>query len=285
MPKKKVIVTGANGFIGKSVVQELSNRGFEVIPLVRTKIGLKGEIAIDFCNRAFCELIYSLPEADAVVHLGAKIGWPNTSKSELLLPNVVASAVLANWAYGHGAYFIFASAAIVCGAKNPMISLTSTINSDTDYGYSKFIAEEVIKMSGVRAAILRIAGVFGLDGPEHLGLNRAITGAMNGKVPVINGTGEIKRNYIYVKDLSSLIAVCLEKEIEGTYFVASQVCNSIKEMMETICRIILPGQEPEYRQGGIAQDQIIKPSLVFNQEHTFKDAIKDIVTDAKRSQL
>jgi nucleoside-diphosphate-sugar epimerase len=284
MRKKKVMITGANGFIGKEVVHELSGRGFEVVPLVRTKAGLNGEIAIDFCDRGFYDLIYSLPKVDAVVHLGAKIGWSGAGKSELLLPNVITSAVLANWAHSHGAYFIFASAAIVCGVRNPAISLASIPNPDTDYGYSKFIAEEVIKMSGVRAAILRIAGVFGLNGPEHLGLNRAITGALNGKVPVIKGTGQIKRNYIYVKDLSRLIVMCLEKEIEGTHFVAGQI-YSIEEMMMVICRIILPGQKPEYHEGEVGQDQIVETSLISNEEHAFENAIRDIVTDAKRSQL
>jgi nucleoside-diphosphate-sugar epimerase len=280
---KKVLVTGAGGFIGRALIKELADHDFEVIPVVRKNAGLKGEIRIDFCNRDFYNLIYALPKVDAIVHLGAKIGWDGARRSELFLPNVVATAALADWASSNGIYFVFASAAIVCGAKNPLISLSSVPNPDTDYGYSKFVAEEAIKMSEAKFLILRIAGVFGKDGPNHLGLNRAIAEALQGKVPVVNGDGKLKRNYMYVKDLAALIVMCIEKEIQGTHLAASRSIISIGDMMESICRIILPGNKPEYREGISGQNQIVEPALVFPNEHSFEDAIKDIVIDAKNT--
>ncbi len=280
---KKVIVTGANGFIGKAVVRELNYRGLEVIPLVRTKTGLNGEIAIDFCDQNFYNAVYSLPKVDAIVHLGAKIGWTGETIQELFMPNVVATAVLADWAGRNGIYFIFASAAIVCGAKNHLISTTSMPSPDTDYGYSKFMAEEMVKMSGAKYAILRIGGVFGKDGPKHLGLNRAISEALDGKAPVVNGDGKIKRNYIFVKDLAAFIAICLEQEMEGTHFVASRNSNTIGGMVETICRLILGGKNPEYCESPCGQDQVVEPTPALTDEHSFEDAIKEIIKDEKRA--
>ena len=54
------------------------------------------------------------------------------------------------------------------------ITQDSSVNADTPYGKSKWLAEELIRMSGVNHCILRIGGVFGLNGPMHLGLNRTI---------------------------------------------------------------------------------------------------------------
>ena len=281
--RKKVIVTGASGFIGKAVVGEFNRRGFEIVPLVRTKKGLSGEIAIDFCGQDFYNAVYSLPKVDAIVHLGAKIGWTGETVRELYMPNVVATAVLANWASRNGAHFIFASAAVVCGAKNRLISTKSMPNPDTDYGYSKFMAEEMIKMSGAKYAILRIGGVFGKDGPKHLGLNRAISEALDGKVPVVNSDGRIKRNYIFVKDLAAFIASCLEQEIEGTHLVASRNSDTIRSMIETICRLILVGKKPEYFENPSGQDQEVVPTSALTEEHSFEDAIKEIIKDEERA--
>ncbi len=192
---KKVLVAGASGFIGKAVVRELTDRDFEVVPIVKAASRGRNEIVIDFCERSFYNAIYSLPKVDAIVHLGAKIGWDGATRSELFMPNVVATAVLADWARRNGTYFIFASMATVCGTKNPLISATSMPSPDTDHGYSKFIAEEAVKMAGAKCAILRIGGVFGKDGPKHLGLNRAISEAFDGKVTVITSDGKIKRGF------------------------------------------------------------------------------------------
>lgn len=47
----------------------------------------------------------------------------------------------------------------------------------------------MIKMSDVSHAILRIGGVFGKDGPHHLGLNKSIDNAFKGITPIVYGGG------------------------------------------------------------------------------------------------
>ena len=166
MFKRKILITGASGFIGVALRKMLINTDWEMYFLARQHIGFANETIVDFCDPDFCRVIKTLPKIDVVVHLGAKIGWDGSSRESLFKPNVLATAKLVNWAKDIGAYFVFASAAIVCGVKNTHITFDSEPNPDTDYGYSKFLAEEIIKMSGVKHSILRISGVFGKDGPE-----------------------------------------------------------------------------------------------------------------------
>jgi len=279
--RERVLITGANGFIGRTFLKRLADTKWEVISLKRKSSKLKNEVVLDFCDEDFYVKLDSLPKVDAVIHLGAKIGWDGSSRSDLFVPNVLAAAELARWSNKIGAYLIFASASIICGLSNPYIESDSKPKFDSDYGYSKWLAEELIKMSGVEHAIMRICGVFGKNGPKHLSLNRSIDNALNGIRPIQYGAGNQKRNYIYVEDLAGILLYCLENRIKGTHLVAGSNINTISEMLETICHILLPGKKPEYKAGGNSHDQIIEHSQALLKGRSFEDAICDLKKDAE----
>jgi len=133
-----------------------------------------------------------------------------------------------------------------------------------------------VKMSGIKYAILRISGVFGKNGPAHLGINRAIDDALCKIIPIQYGGGEIKRNYIYVKELCSIIKFCIENNILGTHLVAGSSINTISEMLQIICNVFLPGKKPQCHEGRNGYDQIVEVSSIFNRSCSFEDSIKDI---------
>lgn len=279
---KRILITGASGFIGGTLMKMLADTDSEMFFLVRQRAGLKNEIIADFCDPDFYKVVNALPKVDVLIHLGAKIGWDGSSRESLFKPNVLATAELVNWAKSIGAYFVFASAAIVCGVKNTHITFGSAPNPDTDYGYSKWLAEEIILMSGVKHAILRISGVFGKDGPSHLGINKAINGAMNGITPVQYGSGKMKRNYIYVEDLCKIIIYCIENQISGIHLVAGSSVNTISEMLEIICSILLPDRIPERLKGEKVINQTVEHSSCLPKGRSFRDAIKDIKRNMER---
>jgi len=273
---KSILITGANGFVGSFLLEILSDTDWEIIPFVQIDTGLENEIIMDFCDPDFCKVINTLLKVDKIVHLGARIVLDNSPKSALFVPNVLATAELANWACKIGAHFIFASSAIVCGINTSHITSATPQNPDTNYGYSKWLAEEIIRMSGVKHTILRIAGIFGNNGPSHLGINRAIADALSGIVPLQYGDGKIRRNYIYVKDLGNIIKFCIENEVEGTHLVGGSSINTISEMLQIICDIFLPGKKPKYIEGKKNHDQIIEHSKHLPEGHSFEDAVRDI---------
>ena len=274
--KKSVLITGANGFVGRNLLIGLEGTDWNIVHLLHRKMGLTNEIVLDFCSEDFNTLLNTLPKVDVVVHLGAKIGWDGSSRQDLYVPNILATAELVNWANKIGASFIFASAAIVCGVQSPCITSESKPNPDTDYGYSKWLAEELIMMSGVKYTILRISGIFGKNGPQHLGINKAIENALNGEIPVQYGSGNIKRNYIYVKDLVDIIIYCMENQIEGIHLVAGSSTNTVADMLEIICDKILLKTHPIYLNGKDGQDQVVMPSPILPRGRIFEDAIEDI---------
>ena len=279
--RERVLITGAGGFIGSQFLRRLADTKWEVISLNRSSRTLKNEVVLDFCDEDFYVKLNSLPRVDAVVHLGARIGWDGGSRSDLFVSNVLATAELARWSNKVGAYLIFASAAIICGLGNTYIKSDSKPKFDSDYGYSKWLAEELIRMSGVKHTIMRIGGAFGRNGPKHLSLNLSIDNALNGIRPIQYGVGNQKRNYIYVEDLADILLYCLENRIEGTHLVAGSNINTISEMLETICHILLPDKKPEYKAGDNGPDQIMEHSQALPKGRSFEDAICDLKKDVE----
>ena len=274
--RERVLITGASGFIGSALLRRLADTKWEAISLNRSSRTLKNEVVLDFCDEDFYVKLNSLPRVDAVVHLGARIGWDGSSGSDLFVPNVLATAELARWSNKVGAYLIFASAAIICGLGNTYIKSDSKPKFDSDYGYSKWLAEELIRMSGVKYTILRIGGVFGRNGPKHLSLNLSIDNAFNGIRPIQYGAGNQKRNYIYVEDLADILLYCLENRIEGTHLVAGSNINTVSEMLNIICNVLVPGKKPDVRTDRDGYDQIVQHSEFLPIGQSFDSAISDI---------
>lgn len=273
----RVLITGANGFVGSCLVRMLGGAGWQVVPLVRRSSGLRDEATLDFCDGDSCDKINSLPKVDAVVHLGAQVKLDSGARAELFRPNVLTSGQLAAWAADVGAYFVFASSAIVHGVRTAYICSESVLKPDTDYAYSKWLAEELIRMSGVKCGILRIAGVFGKNGPSHLGINVAIDNALKGIAPVQYGEGAVKRNYIYIEDLCDVIRFCIERRLEGIHLVAGSSVNLVSEMLEVICETLLPARRPKcVASESIVYDQIIEHSTHLPRGRSFEEAIVDI---------
>ena len=274
----RVLLTGASGFIGRATASALRDGGWEVSAAGRTKSDDDGirQLYLDLEDPATILALGKQPRFDAVVHLGARVDLNEQGEVDLLVPNVIATGFLARQAAAWGAYFVYASTAIVHGVRSTRIDAESRVNPDTEYGKSKWLGEQLIDFTGIPRCILRIAGVYGADGPNHLGLNRAIAGAFRGQLPTQVGTGETLRNYVYVNDVAAAILFALQRRLTGTHLVAGSETLSIGEMLQLVCDQFLPGSRPAVQTGGSAPDQVIEPSAELPRTRDFAQAIADI---------
>lgn len=145
------------------------------------------------------------------------------------------------------------------------------------YGETKLLADQAIRLSQCKHTIVRFGGIFGKNGPKHLGINNAINDAISGKVPVVIGKGEALRNYIYVGDAAKLLMYCLENSIMGLHYAGSHESISIKQMLIDICDVYLDKVQPNYQDGGDSIDQITRVRLELPQTMSFKQALKAYV--------
>jgi nucleoside-diphosphate-sugar epimerase len=149
---------------------------------------------------------------------------------------------------------------------------------------SKWIAEELIKDTHKNVAILRIAGIFGLNGPRHLFLNNSICNAVMKHIPPkLIGEGIAKRNYIYVKDVAKWIYYIAENDLKGTFYLASKDVLNIKEMAESICEVFLDSKMPERVNGSESHDQVCGVSEPHPDLFSFTEALRDIKMEYEKN--
>lgn len=281
---KTVLVTGANGFIGRAVASDLDAAGWHVTKGVRSTCEPLTDriVRLDLSEPATILALAGETRFDAIVHLGAHVGLADESEPEMFVSNVLSTGCLAYLARLWDSQMIFASTVIVHGARAETIDADTPLCLDTAYANSKWLAEQLLEASQARHCVLRIAGVFGADGPGHLGLNLAIAGAIKGEPPIQIGSGRALRNYVYVKDVAEAIVFALRERIEGTHLLAGDEVISINAMLQEICDTFTPGCHPLVKDGAEAMNQVIQPSPLLPNTRGFREALIDIRNESCR---
>lgn len=239
----RVLVTGANGFVGRALVSELLARGHHVAVAVRTPDAVPpgtearsiGDLArVGNWNPA-------LASVDAVAHLAARVHVAGPQDQEVYrAANVAPTLRLAEAAAAAGVRrFVFLSSIKAMGEK----SVSGRPLTETDlptpldaYGLSKLEAERslagVAARTGLDVVSLRPPLVHGPGvRANFLNLLRWIDKGV--PVPV---TAENRRSLIAVHNLASAIVAVLEHQdkVAGTYLVADRPAISTAELVRQL---------------------------------------------------
>ena len=275
MKEKKIILTGACGFLGKEVYKLLSNYGYNITAISHKSSDLSKYTLCDLSKPA--ELVHLLEKIkpEIVINLAAKVSFEEQNISELYGINILCPSIISYYCAINNTLMVQASSIMVHGNDFTNFNLNTPYRPDSSYGKSKLFADNLVVASNCRFCIVRFGGIFGYNGPKHLGLNKAIDNAINGELPSILGRGVAKRNYIYVKDAAQAIIKCVDQRITGVYYLGGEV-KTIKGMLTDICEVFIPDRKPEHIEGEETGDQIIENSDYFNIT-PFRAALEQIV--------
>jgi UDP-glucose-4-epimerase GalE len=252
---KKVLITGAHGFIGSHTAKLFKQHGYHVI-------GLDCNYTLDHCEKNIMKYLdqcymqdyednlYYLAgknNVDAVVHCAGKsLVGPSVKDPFAYYYNNVKK--LNNTLYGlKDSYpdwegsFIFSSSAAIYGNENTIpISESDNKNPVSPYGWSKLMGEQIIKdfciAYGMKAIALRYFNATGCDLEGELGnrkddthiVPRVAKAALSSKPFLLNGNdyatddGTCVRDYLHVMDIAKahLMAVELSDQFEDGDFEA-----------------------------------------------------------------
>lgn len=218
------LITGANGFLGSYLVEELKANGHEVIATSLKPIPTLFKVAcekLDFCNFGEVKNTIEKYRPDCIFHLGAISFVPDADKDFLktLEVNVApVNSILKICAdLKLDTKFVFMSSAEVYGhtAKKEVLTENSDTQPGNSYSLSKLMAENVILKyfnSGELKdfAILRPFNSVGFGQNSSFALASFAEQIHKSKVLKV-GNLEVSRDFTNVKDTVRGIRLAAEK--------------------------------------------------------------------------
>ena len=147
----KVLVTGANGFVGHALCARLNKNGVLVVPGVRRACGMLGEYAVADIHGE-TSWTYALKGCQAVIHLAARVHVMKDKSPDPLAAfrrvNVKGTANLARQAARAGVHrFVYLSSIKVNGEFTEaahQFAADDPPAPDDPYGVSKHEAEQLL---------------------------------------------------------------------------------------------------------------------------------------------
>lgn len=204
----KVLVTGADGFIGKYVCTELTKKGYEVIPF-----DIKRNPALDLgtCLEPLDSL---LDEAKYVIHLAAMPGLDQCYKDPLgaVQANITNTVRLFEMAKNKFNLdkIIIASTWAVGGNKLNPYDITKSCVEDFANSY------QVVHQMPI--VVFRLGTTYGVGMNDKGVIPSFIKRAKAGEPLVIRGSKDIARQYTHVSDIASAFVKGLKYAIPGEIY-------------------------------------------------------------------
>ena len=167
----RILLTGANGFVGSHIVEELVLNNYEVICVVRKKSNLKWienqPIQLKYGSlddKIFLKEVIS--DVDIVIHCAGivrALQWNTYNEVNVIGTKKIIESILENNRNLKKFIFISSQAAMGPSFDEKMRKLSDEENPVSDYGKSKLLAEkEVRKLEGkIPYTIFRPASVYG----------------------------------------------------------------------------------------------------------------------------
>lgn len=220
----KVLVTGAAGFMGSHLVDELVAMGYDVLALDDLSGGYADNVNAnatfieasvvdhDTINKLFEEhrpkYVYHLAAyaAEGLSHFIRRFNYTN---------NLIGTVNLINAAVNYQAeHFVFTSSIAVYGSAPPPMTEDMIPQPEDPYGISKYAAEQDIRLAdemfGLPYSIFRPHNVYG-ERQNVADRYRNVIGIfmnhmMQGRALPVFGDGEQSRGFTYVKDIAPVMA-------------------------------------------------------------------------------
>jgi UDP-glucose 4-epimerase len=239
-----VLVTGANGFIGRHVAPVLAQGGWSVRRAVRRTVGTKDEVAIQSLGGA-TDWRPALDGADAVVHLAARVHQRNDGpKFDIYRDvNVDGALHLARCAAAAGVRkFTFVSTVLVHGRSNDgraPFSEKDVLTPRGSYGMSKAAAEaglrELSLETGLQVTVIRPPLVYGAWAKGNFAF---LARAVRQGIPLPFASIRNQRAFLSVENLASFIQQRLTAADKGyeVFLVADQEQVSTPEFVERLAK-------------------------------------------------
>lgn len=254
---KKVLVTGAAGFIGSHVAEALVKAGYSVIALDDLSGGCEENVPdgasfvpgsitdYHLVDRLFSEHRFSF-----VFHLAAYAaeGLSHFIKRFNYENNLIGSVNLINAAVNAGSVecFVFTSSIAVYGRNQVPMTESLVPQPEDPYGIAKYAVEqdlhETLEMFGLNHVIFRPHNVYGerqnIGDPYRNVIGIFMRQILNNQPLTVFGDGLQMRAFSYIDDVAPIIAACIGRPDtwNEVYNIGADQPWTVLELAERVCR-------------------------------------------------
>ena len=247
----KILLTGATGFVGNSLIKELLKSGFQVSAVLREKVNTLPELVKQYPVGNFdkdIDFSKILSGVDCVIHLAGKAHVIDKKKAlvsnEFRQINTIATLNLATQTAKIGVKrFIFISSIRVNGNKNnkPFIEQDRP-NPQEPYAISKYEAEQglfkISQETELEVVIIRPPLVYGVKATGNFGRLLQWVNAKH-PIPLPFGLVNNTRSLLALDNLIDFIILCIDhKKAVNEVFLLSDGCDlSTTELLKDMLKI------------------------------------------------
>lgn len=305
---KRVLVTGASGFAGRSVIPDLVAAGFEVHATARSACSVPRAarfVVADLLNSRVDAL---LEDVDAVVHLAARahvmVEFADNPEAEYMQDNCTLTRHLAEAASRAGVrHFVYSSSVKVMGEATHIhpYSECEPCNPSDAYGRSKHAAEQALKEislnSNLSVTTLRPPLMYG---PGVRGNFLRLMRMIELGVPLPFSSVKNGRSLLGIRNFASAIGAVLNAPAVGyrMYLVTDGLSVSTPELVRELANALgrkprmfsapnallkLAGQLTGYRDeidrlmnSLIIDDSSIRNELGWSPPRSFQDGLREM---------
>jgi nucleoside-diphosphate-sugar epimerase len=268
----KILITGSTGFLGKVVIRQIKNKK-NLFFITRNNNNNKNNFYCHLENLKKVKRIVNFLKPDVIINLAAEINFIKRTK-KMYKVNSFIPKIFAEYCKKHNKHLIQASGILVNGIYS-LYNHETRLNPANAYGKTKLIADRYIQKTKCNYSIIRFGGIYGKNGPTHLGINNFIKKAINKKKLIFSGNPNSKRNYIFVNDAAKYIIDCISKKKFGIFYLGGQT-QTFKVMIEKINSILGSKKKILFEKNkDLKSDQIIMSDKSFKTT-SFLNSLKVI---------
>ncbi|MBS1760739.1 MAG: SDR family oxidoreductase [Bacteroidetes bacterium] len=262
----KVLITGANGFVGHYLVSKLLEKNFFVIATGKGECRLPfldinnfTYRSLDFTNKEQIQSIVAQTLPDVIVHAGA-IGSPDfceLNKKSAFEVNVGGTENIAKAAKSINAFVVFVSTDFIFSGTKMKYHEEDEAAPVNYYGETKMLAENIIQQYCENFTIVRTILVYGkpLSGRGNI-LTVVKDKLLKGEH--YNVFEDQMRTPTYVEDLAAAIVTIIQKKAKGIYHIGGtdllspyQMACKVAEYLKLDASLLIP----------VTRDSFTQPAL------------------------
>ena len=251
---KKILITGANGFLGSAITKLAVKKKFTVSVFVRENSNvdnlekIKDKLKFfygDLRNRN--DLILPISNSDIIFHVAADYRLWSRKPSEIYDANVYGTENVALTTLEFKKKLIYTSSVATLGLSDGVGQEDSSVSfSDMvgDYKKSKYLAEKIVEKlvrKNLNAIIVNPSTPIGPGDTKPTPTGKIILDVLKSKMPAYVDTG---LNFVHVDDVAEGHFLALKKGKIGEKYILGGENIKFKNFLDTVSQM---GRVPQVR--------------------------------------